>query len=92
MKQVKKSYPKKLRHPLWQKKRLEILNRDGWKCACCKEDQEMLFVHHIVYHYKAKPWEYDNSELITFCDKCHKFEHALLIMASVGVRLDSAGV
>jgi len=31
------TYAEKLKHPLWQRKRLEILNRDGFKCAQCVE-------------------------------------------------------
>lgn len=80
-------YAEKLRDPRWQKKRLLILERDGWKCACCGEDQEMLVVHHLVYHALKEPWEYEDSELVTFCEKCHKYEHSLLVLARVGINL-----
>jgi 5-methylcytosine-specific restriction endonuclease McrA len=88
----KKTYTDKLKDPRWQKKRLKILERDGWKCTCCEEDKETLEIHHLVYHFGFAPWEYDDSELITFCSKCHKFEHSLLTLAKVGIHLDSAGI
>lgn len=31
----KEEYAKKLMDPRWQKKRLEIFKRDGWKCQNC---------------------------------------------------------
>ena len=72
-------YKEQLKHPKWQKKRLEIMQRDGFKCRCChnlKEDQ--LNVHHIIYDKEYKfVWEYPNELLITVCSDCHKGEHEL---------------
>lgn len=70
----KKSYSELLRSPMWQKKRLEIMERDGFTCQYCGRKDRELQVHHRVYHKGAKPWEYDDSELITLCNQCHEAE------------------
>jgi hypothetical protein len=61
------------KHPLWQKKRLEIMQRDGFRCVSCDSEEDILNVHHTVpYRKGAKPWEYENKELTTLCENCHK--------------------
>ena len=70
----KKNYSELLRSPLWQKKRLKILERDDFTCQYCGCKERELQVHHRVYHKGAKPWEYDDSELITLCNRCHEVE------------------
>ena len=79
----KKSYSKKLTDPRWQKKRLEIFNRDKWQCTWCKETKEMLIIHHLIYHSNTEPWEYDDSELTTLCDTCHKYKHNLGLLTLI---------
>jgi 5-methylcytosine-specific restriction endonuclease McrA len=58
--------------PRWQKKRLEILERDKFKCRSCTNAESTLHVHHFKYDPDCKVWEYDNDDLITFCDTCHE--------------------
>ena len=70
----KKTYSELLRSPMWQKKRLEIMQRDNFTCQYCGCEGRELQVHHRVYHKGAKPWEYDDSELITLCNQCHEVE------------------
>ena len=70
----KKTYSELLRSPLWQKKRLRILERDDFTCQHCGCKERELQVHHRIYHKGAKPWEYDDSELITLCSRCHEIE------------------
>lgn len=70
----KKTYSELLRSPLWQQKRLKILERDDFTCQHCGCKERELQVHHRVYHKGAKPWEYDDSELITLCNQCHEVE------------------
>lgn len=65
------SYADKLRRPEWQKKRLEILERDGWKCRDCGDTASQLHVHHVYYIKGRSPWEYDDSALKTLCEACH---------------------
>ena len=67
-------YAEKLRDPRWQKKRLEIFDRDDWTCQMCGDGGSTLHVHHRVYEKGKEPWEYDNSSLVTLCECCHTFE------------------
>jgi len=69
---AKKTYSDLLKHPLWQKKRLEIMKRDKWMCKKCGDDETTLNVHHLNYINGKDPWDYPNSELITLCEDCHK--------------------
>ncbi len=69
-----KTYSEKLRDPRWQKKRLEILNRDEFRCQMCLDEKTTLNVHHHDYKQGREPWEYDNDMLITYCEVCHKSE------------------
>lgn len=68
------AYPEKLRDPRWQKKRLEILQRDGWKCQICQDEDRTLVVHHKDYLPKTDPWDYPDKLLITLCEACHNEE------------------
>ncbi len=59
--------------PRWQKKRLKIMERDNFKCTSCQTPDKTLNVHHCVtYRKNTKPWEYEDEELITLCEDCHK--------------------
>jgi len=65
------SYKDQLRKPEWQKKRLEIMQRDNFTCQICLDTQETLQVHHKSYDNDKKAWEYGNDRLITLCETCH---------------------
>jgi len=67
------TYSEKLKDPRWQKKRLEILQRDEWTCQLCQETEETLVVHH--YKYSGEPWEVEDKYLMTLCESCHESEH-----------------
>ena len=70
------NYEEQLKHPKWQKKRLEIMNRAGWKCEKCERDDETLHVHHISYdHGGPQPWNYHDSWLQCLCETCHTLSH-----------------
>jgi len=64
----------------WQKKRLEIMQRDGWACQSCgaKGEGVTLNVHHIYYESGKAPWEYPDDVLVTFCESCHKKLHQMV--------------
>lgn len=84
------TYSEKLRDPRWQKKRLEVMQRDGFKCQICGSIDIELHVHHKSY--KDNPWESDASELITYCKECHWFvEQSKDVLKSVSdiVRCDA---
>jgi len=66
------TYSEKLKHPKWQKKRLEIMNRDKFQCQLCEDRDTTLNVHHKEYIDGADPWEYPSDLLITLCEDCHK--------------------
>lgn len=70
-------YSKQLKHPKWQKKRLQILERDEFMCQNCHSKDETLHVHHFFYKPKTLLWDYDESCLITFCGDCHEEWHLL---------------
>lgn len=63
------TYQEKLEHPKWQKKRLEILKRDKYKCKKCGDEETRLDVHHLEYN--GDPWEAENKHLVTVCKHCH---------------------
>jgi hypothetical protein len=65
-------YQTKLKSPHWQKKRLQVLNRDKWKCKLCKDEETTLHVHHLKYETKKQPWEYPMGNFVTLCEHCHR--------------------
>lgn len=59
--------------PRWQKKRLKIMERDEFMCTSCQDNGNTLNVHHkVAYRKNVKPWEYEDDELTTLCEICHK--------------------
>lgn len=71
---VKKTYSEKLKDPRWQKKRLEVLERDKWTCQGCSDKTSTLHVHHQYYISGKEPWEYQNTCFLTLCESCHESE------------------
>ena len=69
------NYKEQYSHPKWQKKRLEILERDDWKCQSCGNTKSTLHVHHMEYIKDNKIWDYDNNNFITYCESCHEIIH-----------------
>lgn len=66
------TYIEKLRDPRWQKKRLEVMQRDEFKCQMCGCGDQTLHVHHRVYTRGKEPWEYELDDFITLCVECHE--------------------
>jgi hypothetical protein len=73
-------YADKLKDVRWQKRRLEILQRDEFMCKSCfaneesaaeMEDTLTLHVHHMYYEGNRDPWDYPNESLVTLCSECH---------------------
>lgn len=71
------SYKEQIKSPKWQKRRLEILQRDDFKCQICGDSEKTLNVHHLMYHKDRNIWEYEDFELITLCEDCHEYQHIL---------------
>lgn len=70
------TYSEKLKDPRWQKKRLEVMHRDGFACLDCGATDKPLNVHHTHYH-KGGPWETGVEHLRTVCADCHEKRHPL---------------
>ena len=91
-----KTYYEKLKDPRWQKKRLSIMQRDGFKCKECDDNETTLHVHHIQYRKAKNPWEYPDSHLITLCEECHesatiyneRVKERIVEMVNVGISID----
>ena len=70
------SYFELLKHPKWQKRRLEILSQNGFECSNCGSTKKTLHVHHCYYEKGKKPWEYPDSALRCLCVDCHQSAEA----------------
>lgn len=70
-KMAKKTYSEKLQDPRWQKKRLEVFNRDNFACVLCGDKDNTLHVHHMTYKHGKEPWEYEYENFKTVCKFCH---------------------
>ena len=72
------SYSSMLRDRRWQKRRLEILQRDEFTCQNCasENDAVQLHVHHKAYLPQTPPWQYPDELLVTLCEECHRAETA----------------
>lgn len=66
-------YKEKLLDPRWQKKRLEIFERDAFACRYCGDKSKTLHVHHLKYD--GDPWDVPEKYLLTVCEECHQEEH-----------------
>ena len=67
-------YSDKFLDPRWQRKRLEIFERDKWACRACYDTKKTLHVHHLAYLNNTEPWDYENELLLALCSTCHEFE------------------
>ena len=69
------NYAELLRSPQWQKKRLEIMQRDSFTCQSCGSTQKTLTVHHKYYTNGCAPWDYPDECYVTLCEDCHDVVH-----------------
>ena len=70
----KYGYSEKMKDPRWQKKRLEVFERDEFTCQKCFDDESTLHVHHRYYIKDKDPWDYPLDAFVTLCEECHKNE------------------
>lgn len=66
------TYAEQLKDPRWQQLRLRVFERDGWRCQFCDATDRTLHAHHRFYERGAKPWETNESFLVTLCEQCHE--------------------
>ena len=66
------AYAEKLKDPRWQRRRLEVFNRDRWTCRECGDTETTLNIHHHYYIPNKEPWEYPDEAFVTLCEDCHK--------------------
>lgn len=71
----KLTYTEQIKHPNWQKRRLEMLEFYGWACGSCDAKDVTLHVHHKQYFKGRMAWEYSQDELEVLCEKCHQGHH-----------------
>jgi len=67
---AKKDY----RLPEWQAYRVEMLEREGYKCSQCGRSKEVgvvLQVHHKSYVTGRRPWDYPYDDCEVLCRGCH---------------------
>jgi hypothetical protein len=67
------AYSDQLKDPRWQRKRLEILQRDNFTCLLCEDTRTTLAIHHLDYN--GNPWDIPDSLLKTVCFHCHEIIH-----------------
>jgi hypothetical protein len=72
---AKLTYSEQLRHPNWQRKRLEVMEAAGFQCEECGADDVTLNVHHRRYVKGRMVWEYEGRDLACLCEDCHAEEH-----------------
>jgi hypothetical protein len=65
------TYSEKLKHPNWQRKRLQILQNHQFTCDSCESTTNTLHVHHGYYKRGADPWDYPDDALHVLCEDCH---------------------
>lgn len=71
------TYEDQLKHPLWQKRKGEILLRDNHACRSCGRKDITLHAHHLLYIPGTFLWDYKDDALITYCEICHNSEHLI---------------
>lgn len=69
------AYQRQLTSPHWQRKRLEIFQRDDFICRWCGDKETELVVHHVKYLPGVKAWEHPSDLLLTICTPCHEEAH-----------------
>lgn len=76
----KTNYAELLKSPIWQKRRLEIMQRDNFTCQKCGSNVDELHVHHRYYVHGFMPSQYPDDALVTLCHSCHEMAHSFIEM------------
>ena len=75
LKVVDMEFKDQYKHPKWQKRRLDALEKSEFTCTCCGSDETQLHVHHRQYFKGRMIWEYADDELEVLCETCHQDAH-----------------
>lgn len=62
----------------WRRKRIYILQRDGYLCLECKKygrNNEAKIVHHIQEVDEHPELKFTNNNLVSLCAACHNKQH-----------------
>lgn len=78
-------YRSKYDDPRWQKMRLEIMQRDSFRCRDCGNSHNKLNVHHC--RYVRNPWEVEPIFLLTLCESSHEKRQELENAAKLAMAL-----
>ena len=70
----KEEYSKYLDHPLWIKKRDDVIYQSNSECSKCSSKHD-LNVHHKSYETGKMPWQYPMENFEVLCGSCHAKEH-----------------
>ena len=70
------TYAQQLRHPLWQRRRLQVFQLANFTCVRCGSTSRELHAHHKTYIRDRLAWEYPDNLLECLCDPCHEQAHA----------------
>ena len=73
------TYYEKLKDPRWQKKRLQVLDRDEWTCTRCGAKDKTFNVLHWVYAKSGNPWDVKDDYLDTLCEDCHSKVESMIV-------------
>lgn len=81
------TYSEKLLDPRWQKKRLQIFERDNFTCQKCRDNENTLHIHHLAYIKDTEPWDYPDDYLLAVCKNCHESNFPIVLLHSFVFRL-----
>jgi len=70
------TYLAQLRHPKWQRKRLEVLQRDGWIVRAAQKGDYAVYADGSKAPIVTGAWEYSGDDLTSLCEDCHELTHA----------------
>ena len=71
----KPSYRRQLNDPRWVTRANDHRRVHNF-CLSCKRSGVVLQVHHVLYDSRPA-WDYNDDELVSLCEDCHKQMHHL---------------
>lgn len=63
---------RRLHRKRWEAVRLEVLDRDGWRCRRCGAARRLEVDHVIPLHVDPRQDPYDPAGLQALCRRCHR--------------------